>query len=105
MSSFIYISDTSISRYHNNYLLLEELTERISLMLKHLRFNIFELQEKKLLVRLINTTNEWRLVQGHETTPLRMKGDIEDVYGELDNGGQRLHFLDEILRILLLSAN
>ncbi|GFV21946.1 VIP36-like protein [Trichonephila clavipes] len=57
-------------------------------MLKHLRFNIFELQEKKLLVRLINTTNEWRLVQGHETTPLRMKGDIEDVYGELDNGGQ-----------------
>ncbi|GFT33876.1 hypothetical protein TNCV_4383661 [Trichonephila clavipes] len=34
-------------------------------MLKHLRFDIFELQEAKLLVRLINTTNERRLVQGH----------------------------------------
>ncbi|GFY06282.1 uncharacterized protein TNCV_2680741 [Trichonephila clavipes] len=49
-------------------------------MLKHLRFNIFELQETKLPVRLINTPNERRLVQGHETTPLRRKGDIEDAY-------------------------
>ncbi|GFS52552.1 protein polybromo-1 [Trichonephila clavipes] len=40
----------------------------------------------KLPVQLINTTNEWRLVQGHETTPLRVKGDIEDVSSELDNG-------------------
>ncbi|GFU01688.1 hypothetical protein TNCV_1522231 [Trichonephila clavipes] len=54
-------------------------------MLKHLRFDIFVLQETKLPVRLINTTNERILVQGHET-PLRVKGDIEDVSGELDNG-------------------
>ncbi|GFU88211.1 transposable element Tcb1 transposase [Trichonephila clavipes] len=53
-------------------------------MLKHLRFDIFELLETKLPVRLINTTNERRLVQGHETTPLRVKWDIEDVYSEMD---------------------
>ncbi|PRD26276.1 UNVERIFIED_CONTAM: hypothetical protein NCL1_38567 [Trichonephila clavipes] len=47
-------------------------------MLKHLRFDIFELEETKLPVRLINTTNEWRVVQGYEI-PLRLKGDIEDV--------------------------
>ncbi|GFU86163.1 hypothetical protein TNCV_368211 [Trichonephila clavipes] len=57
-----------------------------SLVLKHLRFDIFELQETRLAVRLINTTNERRLVQGHET-PLRVKEDIEDVSSELDNGG------------------
>ncbi|GFX02611.1 uncharacterized protein TNCV_728651 [Trichonephila clavipes] len=55
-------------------------------MLKPLRFDIFELQGMKLLVRLINATNERRVVQGHETTPLRVKGDIEDVSSELDNG-------------------
>ncbi|GFV47959.1 hypothetical protein TNCV_1994431 [Trichonephila clavipes] len=44
------------------------------------------LQETKLPVRLINTTNEQILVQGHET-PLRVKGDIEDVSSELDNEG------------------
>ncbi|GFY05721.1 hypothetical protein TNCV_4403881 [Trichonephila clavipes] len=44
-------------------------------------------QEAKLPVRLINTTNERRLVQGHETIPLRVKGDIEDVFSELDNEG------------------
>ncbi|GFX82589.1 hypothetical protein TNCV_1192641 [Trichonephila clavipes] len=55
-------------------------------MLKHLRSDIFELQEKKLGVRLINTTNEWSLVKGHDT-PMRVKGDIEDVSTELDNGG------------------
>ncbi|GFX09981.1 ubiquitin carboxyl-terminal hydrolase 40 [Trichonephila clavipes] len=54
-------------------------------MPKHLRFDIFELQEMKLPLGLIITTNERRLVQGHET-PLRMKGDIEDVSSELDNG-------------------
>ncbi|GFU32437.1 hypothetical protein TNCV_338041 [Trichonephila clavipes] len=51
-------------------------------MLKHLRFDIFELQETELAIRLINTTNERRLVQGHETTPIRVKGDIEDVSSE-----------------------
>ncbi|GFY29540.1 hypothetical protein TNCV_2627101 [Trichonephila clavipes] len=53
-------------------------------MLKHLRFDIFELQETKLPVRLVNTTKERRLVQGHET-PLRVKGDIEDASSELDS--------------------
>ncbi|GFV36091.1 hypothetical protein TNCV_346071 [Trichonephila clavipes] len=43
-----------------------------------------QLQETKLPVRLINTTNERRLVQGHET-PRKVKGDIEDVSSELDN--------------------
>ncbi|GFX27498.1 uncharacterized protein TNCV_4995531 [Trichonephila clavipes] len=39
--------------------------------------------------------------RGHETTPLRMKGDMEDVSSELDNRGLRLHFLVEIPIILL----
>ncbi|GFV15349.1 ig-like domain-containing protein [Trichonephila clavipes] len=56
--------------------------------------NVYEhkLIETKLPVRLINTTNERRLFQGHERTPLRVKGDIEDVSSELDNEGQMLHF-------------
>ncbi|GFU96722.1 hypothetical protein TNCV_839471 [Trichonephila clavipes] len=49
-------------------------------------FDIFELQETKLPVRLINTTNEWGIVQGHES-PLSVKGDIEVVSSELDNYG------------------
>ncbi|GFX96269.1 hypothetical protein TNCV_2291571 [Trichonephila clavipes] len=49
-------------------------------MLKPLRFDIFEPQETKLLVRLTNTTNERRLVRGHETQ-LKVKGNIE---GESD---------------------
>ncbi|GFW75153.1 hypothetical protein TNCV_448581 [Trichonephila clavipes] len=61
-------------------------------MLKHLRFDIFELQETKLLVRLINTTKERRLVQGNETQ-LSVKGNIKDVSSELDNGGESLYFL------------
>ncbi|GFV08812.1 uncharacterized protein TNCV_3820551 [Trichonephila clavipes] len=65
-------------------------------MLKHLRLNIFELQETKLPVRLINTTNERRIVRGHKKTSLRVKGDIEDVYSELDDGSQKLHSLDEM---------
>ncbi|GFU67064.1 hypothetical protein TNCV_4969131 [Trichonephila clavipes] len=48
-------------------------------MLKHLRLDIFELQETKLTVRLINTTNERNVVQGYEI-PLRVKGDFEDVF-------------------------
>ncbi|GFW46097.1 hypothetical protein TNCV_3277141 [Trichonephila clavipes] len=47
--------------------------------------NMTKLQKTKLPVRLINTTNERRLVQGHETA-LRVKGDIEDVSSELDWG-------------------
>ncbi|GFU08966.1 hypothetical protein TNCV_1318411 [Trichonephila clavipes] len=54
-------------------------------MLKHLRLDVFELQETKLPVRLINTTNERRKFQGHETTPLMVKGNIEDVSSEVDN--------------------
>ncbi|GFV50333.1 hypothetical protein TNCV_622411 [Trichonephila clavipes] len=63
-----------------------------------------KLQETKLPVRLINTTNEQRLVQRHETIPLRVKGDIKDVSSELDNRGYRLPFLDETSRILLLAS-
>ncbi|GFT98145.1 hypothetical protein TNCV_789591 [Trichonephila clavipes] len=49
---------------------------------------------KKLIIR----------IRGHETTPLRVKEDSKDVSSELDNGGYRLHFLDETSRFLLLSA-
>ncbi|GFX55794.1 uncharacterized protein TNCV_3428651 [Trichonephila clavipes] len=74
-------------------------------MLKLLHFEIFEQQETKLPVRLINTTNDRRILQGRETAPLRVKGDIEDVSSELDNGGYRWHFLDETPRTLLLLAS
>ncbi|GFT53244.1 hypothetical protein TNCV_4233401 [Trichonephila clavipes] len=47
--------------------------------------DIAMLQETKLPVRLINTTHERRRGQGYET-PLRVKGDIEDVSSELNNG-------------------
>ncbi|GFX54209.1 hypothetical protein TNCV_2338431 [Trichonephila clavipes] len=42
-------------------------------------------------------------IMGHETTPLRVKGDIEDVSSELDNGDKGCK--DETTRILLLSAS
>ncbi|GFT54021.1 hypothetical protein TNCV_153821 [Trichonephila clavipes] len=60
-------------------------------MLKHLRFDIFELLETKLPLRLMNTTTELRLAQGHETTPLRVKGDIKDVsvQGEKKSNGAK----------------
>ncbi|GFV81391.1 hypothetical protein TNCV_2034001 [Trichonephila clavipes] len=64
-------------------------------MLKRLRFEIFELLETKLPIQLINTTNERKLVQGHKTTPLRVKEDIVDVSSKQSNGGYRLPFLDE----------
>ncbi|GFW42566.1 hypothetical protein TNCV_4257601 [Trichonephila clavipes] len=54
-------------------------------MHKHLRFDIFELQETKLPAELINTTNEQRLVLGHETL-LSVQGYSEDVSSALDNG-------------------
>ncbi|GFT74595.1 uncharacterized protein TNCV_3776201 [Trichonephila clavipes] len=54
-------------------------------MLKNLNFDIFEPEEAKLPVRVINTTNERRLVQGQET-PLKVKRDTEDVSSEFDNG-------------------
>ncbi|GFX71720.1 HTH_Tnp_Tc3_2 domain-containing protein [Trichonephila clavipes] len=72
-------------------------------MLKHLRLNISDLRETKLPIRLINTINERRLVKGHETTPPRVKRNIEDVSRELDNMGLRLNFLDETPIIILLS--
>ncbi|PRD17630.1 UNVERIFIED_CONTAM: hypothetical protein NCL1_63864 [Trichonephila clavipes] len=43
--------------------------------------------------------------RGHETTPLRVKEDIDDVSSELGNGGYRLHFLDETFRTQLLSVS
>ncbi|GFV87898.1 hypothetical protein TNCV_781801 [Trichonephila clavipes] len=70
--------------------------------------DIFEQQERKLLVQLINTTNERIVVsriRGHETTPLRVKGGIEDVYSELDNDVERLNLLDETPKILLISGS
>ncbi|GFW82573.1 hypothetical protein TNCV_4694551 [Trichonephila clavipes] len=61
-------------------------------MLKILHFDIFELQETKLPVRLIDTTNERRQVQGHETT-LRVKGNIEDMFTvNWKNDGDEAHF-------------
>ncbi|GFV55434.1 hypothetical protein TNCV_11791 [Trichonephila clavipes] len=76
-------------------------------MLKHLRFDNFELQETKLPVQLINTANEQGLVREHEDSrsPLRMKLDIEDISRELDDGSLRLHFLYETPTIILLSAS
>ncbi|GFV54681.1 hypothetical protein TNCV_3844001 [Trichonephila clavipes] len=70
----------------------------------NLRFDIFELRETKLPVRLINIANYRRLVQGHET-PLMVKGDIEDVSSELDNESLKLHFLNETARAILLSTS
>ncbi|GFT71012.1 hypothetical protein TNCV_3500411 [Trichonephila clavipes] len=35
---------------------------------------------------------------GYQTTPLRVKGDIEDVSSELDNGGSKVVLWDEMLR-------
>ncbi|GFW85907.1 hypothetical protein TNCV_1967181 [Trichonephila clavipes] len=43
--------------------------------------------------------------RGRETIPRRVKGDIEDISSELDKRGERLHFLDEIPRVLLLSRS
>ncbi|GFY24239.1 mariner Mos1 transposase [Trichonephila clavipes] len=40
-----------------------------------------------------------------DTGQLSVKGDIEDVSRELDNGGLRLYFLDETYRTLLLSTS
>ncbi|PRD22712.1 UNVERIFIED_CONTAM: hypothetical protein NCL1_48396 [Trichonephila clavipes] len=51
----------------------------------HLRFDVFEPQETKLPVRLIN--ERYSRAWGYETTSLRVQGDIEDVSSELDNEG------------------
>ncbi|GFT82273.1 hypothetical protein TNCV_4650801 [Trichonephila clavipes] len=53
---------------------------------RHLHFDNFELQETKLSVRLINTTNERRLVQRHQAIPLKVTVDTEDFSSKLDNG-------------------
>ncbi|GFX34565.1 transposable element Tcb1 transposase [Trichonephila clavipes] len=55
-----------------------------SVSARSIRRRLQQSEEVKLSVRLINTTNEWRLVQGHDT-PLKEKGDIEDVSSEFDN--------------------
>ncbi|GFY24380.1 hypothetical protein TNCV_1014281 [Trichonephila clavipes] len=69
-------------------------------MFHHLRIDIFERQETKLPVRLIKATNEQRLVLGHETTPLRVKGGIEDVSSEPDSGAESLPEPDEISNLI-----
>ncbi|GFW93273.1 uncharacterized protein TNCV_2603911 [Trichonephila clavipes] len=46
----------------------------------------------------------FKITWKHGTTPLRVKEDIEDVSSELGHGGERLHFLDETSKTLLLSA-
>ncbi|GFT59074.1 uncharacterized protein TNCV_186521 [Trichonephila clavipes] len=46
-----------------------------------------------------------KITREHETTPLRVKEDIEDVLSELGNEVQRLHLLVETSRTLLLSAS
>ncbi|GFV84248.1 hypothetical protein TNCV_3039081 [Trichonephila clavipes] len=76
-------------------------------MLRHLRFKVFELQETKLPARLINTTNERRLVQGHGDARELYRGGkgFRRCYSEQDNGDLRLHSLDEMPRILLLWAS
>ncbi|GFU00872.1 hypothetical protein TNCV_4819991 [Trichonephila clavipes] len=69
-------------------------------MLKHLRFDIFEPQEMKLPVRLINTTNKWRLVQGHKNL-LSLKEEIEDASikkGESPEGTSK-HLVPELLPV------
>ncbi|GFX83012.1 hypothetical protein TNCV_5001601 [Trichonephila clavipes] len=43
-------------------------------------------KKQKILVRVINSTNERRLFQRHETTPLKVKADIEDVSSEMNEG-------------------
>ncbi|GFV32090.1 hypothetical protein TNCV_1673791 [Trichonephila clavipes] len=54
----------------------------------------------------ISTKLVKKRTQGHNATLLRVKEDIEDISSELlSNGGERLHFLDETSRTLLLSAS
>ncbi|GFW93980.1 DUF4817 domain-containing protein [Trichonephila clavipes] len=76
-------------------------------MLKHLRFENFELQEAKLPVRLINITKKWILVQGHGDTrqPHWVKGESKNFLVNWTVGVKGctfLRFLDEVPRILLL---
>ncbi|GFX22625.1 hypothetical protein TNCV_2993601 [Trichonephila clavipes] len=63
---------------------------------------VFKLQETKLPVRRINTTNERRLVLRHETL-LRVKEDIEDVSSELVNRGDEKTF-ELAFHFLLLTS-
>ncbi|GFY04704.1 hypothetical protein TNCV_419591 [Trichonephila clavipes] len=42
------------------------------------------------------------LEKNSSTTPLSMKGNIEDISSELDNGDYRLHFLDETFKTIAL---
>ncbi|GFW15034.1 uncharacterized protein TNCV_983261 [Trichonephila clavipes] len=51
------------------------------------RYKFRDSHETKVPVHLINTTTQLRQAQGHETTQLRVQGDIKDVSGELGNGG------------------
>ncbi|GFU31136.1 hypothetical protein TNCV_2193281 [Trichonephila clavipes] len=51
--------------------------------------------------RCVTTVVIWR----HGIIRLRVKEDIEDVSSELGSGGQRLPFLDETSRALLILAS
>ncbi|GFX50735.1 hypothetical protein TNCV_2723201 [Trichonephila clavipes] len=65
------------------------LSRSIRSYLQLILYNVLDrslLQETKLPARLINTTNERRLVQGQKTQ-LRAKGNIEDISSEVDNEG------------------
>ncbi|GFU93322.1 hypothetical protein TNCV_1860531 [Trichonephila clavipes] len=53
----------------------------------------------------IDEKNFSSILRQHGTTPLKVKEDVDDVSSELDNGGYRLHFLDETSKTLLLSAS
>ncbi|GFW37779.1 hypothetical protein TNCV_4629841 [Trichonephila clavipes] len=63
-----------------------ELTDMAKMDYKKVSMS-FTSDEMKLPVPLINTTNERRLDQGHKTTLLCGKWDIEDISSELDDGG------------------
>ncbi|GFX95346.1 uncharacterized protein TNCV_849361 [Trichonephila clavipes] len=69
------------------------------------------LAERDVYIRRWRFRGESRVVvvasktQGHGTTSLRVKEDIEDASSALGDGGYRLHFLDETSRTVLLSVS
>ncbi|GFV50806.1 hypothetical protein TNCV_4237611 [Trichonephila clavipes] len=74
-------------------------------MPKYLGFNIFEIQETKLPVRLINTTMILDYFKDTWTRDNSTKDErgYRRCYSELDNMSLNLHFLDETRGFLLFS--